>query len=300
MQPNVTIIQPISIVGETTKTHVAAYCRLSSDSDDQINSYMAQVTYYSHLFDDSETEILVDCYADEGVTGTCADKRDEFQRLLQDCRKGKIDRIITKSISRFARNIVDCLNTIRELKVLGVMFEKENIDTAKLSDEMMIIIMGGLAQEESISISKNVKWSYRKQMQDGTILLRSAPFGYRLIDGRLAIEESEAEIVRGIFELYLAGKGYQTIAHELNRRGVSKPKSKTKWLAESVRYIILNEKYIGDSLWQKSFNLENPFRRVRNHSELEQCYLAHTHDAIIARERKSAMAWGRPLRIRAI
>jgi len=138
---------------------------------------MAQTRYYSHFFEDSETEELIDIYADEGITGTREDKRDEFQRLMKDCRKGKIDRIYTKSISRFARNTRDCLKNVRELKSLGITiyFEKENIDTANMTDEMMITIMGGLAQEESTSISKNIKWSYQKRFEKGTINVYSEP-----------------------------------------------------------------------------------------------------------------------------
>ena len=179
----ITVIQP-SIMTETVKRRVAAYCRVSSSSEDQLNSYQAQLTYYSHKFEDSATEELVDLYADEGITGTREDKRDEFQRLMKDCRRGKIDRIYTKSISRFARNTKDCLKNLRELKALGitVIFEKENIDTANMTDEIMITILGGLAQEESVSISKNMKWSYRKRMESGKFVTNHAPFGFRLVN----------------------------------------------------------------------------------------------------------------------
>ena len=155
MNPNVTVIQPKITEDKNCKIRVAAYCRVSSDSADQLNSYMAQMRYYESFLSGSDTEILVNVYADEGITGTRMDKRDDFQRMLKDCRRGKIDRIISKSVSRFARNTKECLMVIRELKSLGitVMFEKECIDTANISDEMMITIMGGLAQEESTSIS---------------------------------------------------------------------------------------------------------------------------------------------------
>lgn len=153
--PTVTVIQPTITEEKSTVIRCAAYCRVSSDSEDQLNSFMAQTRYYSQIFENSETEKLIDIYADEGITGTRDDKRDEFQRMIKDCRKGKIDRIYTKSISRFARNTRDCLKNVRELKALGItiFFEKENIDTANIADEMMITIMGGLAQEESVSIS---------------------------------------------------------------------------------------------------------------------------------------------------
>lgn len=165
--PPVTVIQPTMTEEKSTVIRCAAYCRVSSDSEDQINSFMAQTRYYSQIFENSETESLVDIYADEGVTGIREDKRDEFQRMIKDCRKGKIDRIYTKSISRFSRNTKDCLKNVRELKSLGItiFFEKENLDTANMTDEMMITIMGGLAQEESTSISQNMRWSVQKRMR---------------------------------------------------------------------------------------------------------------------------------------
>ena len=164
--PTVTVIQPTITEEQNIKIRCAAYCRVSSDSNDQLNSFMAQTRYYSQFFENSETEELIDLYADEGITGTREDKRDEFQRMIKDCRKGRIDRIYTKSISRFARNTKDCLKNVRELKSLGitVFFEKENIDTANMTDEMMITIMGGLAQEESTSISQNMRHNENVQL----------------------------------------------------------------------------------------------------------------------------------------
>lgn len=287
MNPNVTIIQPTITEEKNYKTRVAVYCRVSSDSADQLNSYMAQMRYYENFLKDSTTETLVNVYADEGITGTRMDKRDDFQRMLKDCRKGRIDRIISKSVSRFARNTKECLTVIRELKSLGitVMFEKEGIDTAKISDEMMITIMGGLAQEESVSISNNVKWTYHKQMQDGTIKLHSAPYGYMLNDGMLIVNQDEAKIVREIFDMFLSGCGYLAICRELNSRNIPKDDKKTKWLPAAIQYILTNEKYVGDSLWQKSYNLSMPFRKVRNHGEQEQFYLPATHEPIISQEK---------------
>lgn len=180
MNPNVTVIQPTIVAKQEQKIRCAAYCRVSSDSEDQLNSFIAQLKYYENFLADSKTETLVNVYADEGVTGTREDKRSEFQRLMKDCRKGKIDRIYTKSISRFARNTKDCLKNVRELKSLGITiyFEKENIDTANITDEMMITIMGGLAQEESVSISQNMRWSIKKRMENGTMKMCTALFGY--------------------------------------------------------------------------------------------------------------------------
>ncbi len=285
--PTVTIIKPIIETESDSKIRAAAYCRVSSSSDDQINSYMAQMTYYTHKFENSETEILVDLYADEGISGTCEDKRPEFQRLIKDCKKGKIDRIYTKSISRFARNTRDCLKNVRELKSLGIsiFFEKENIDTDKIADEMMITIMGGLAQEESVSISQNMQWSIRKRMQNGTYIASNQPYGYDKIDGRLVINKAEAEIVRRIFNEYLSGLGLNSICKNLNADGIIMGKSGIEWKKKAVRYILTNEKYIGDCLWRKSYT-ENvfPFKKPKNRGEAEQYYVSDHHEPIISRE----------------
>lgn len=285
--PTVTIIKPTIETGSERKIRAAAYCRVSSSSDDQINSYIAQMTYYTHKFENSETETLVDLYADEGISGTREDKRPEFQRLIKDCRKGKIDRIYTKSISRFARNTRDCLKNVRELKALGItiFFEKENIDTANIADEMMITIMGGLAQEESVSISQNMQWSIRKRMQNGTYIASNQPYGYDKIDGRLVINEAEAEIVRRIFNEYLNGFGLNSICKNLNADGIIMGKSGIEWKKKAVRYILTNEKYIGDCLWRKNFT-ENvfPFRKPRNRGQADQYYVTDDHEPIISRE----------------
>ena len=197
----VTRIEPTIDTSLVRKLRCAAYCRVSSGSENQLHSYAAQVKYYSEVLSSSETEELVDIYADEGITGTCEDKREEFKRLMTDCRRGKIDRIYVKSISRFARNTKDCLKNIRELKELGinVIFEKENIDTAQVSDEMMITLMGGLAQEESTSISQNMRWSIQKRMRSGTFMQSVAPYGYIIDSGKMVIDPHTAPIVKKIF-----------------------------------------------------------------------------------------------------
>ena len=286
MNPNVTVINPTITEDKESKIRVAAYCRVSTNSEDQQNSLMTQMRYYENFLADSETERLVSVYADEGITGTRMDKREEFQRMLKDCRRGKIDRIIVKSISRFARNTKDCLSVLRELKELGisVMFEKENIDTANITDEIMVTIMGGLAQEESSSISKNVRWSIRSKMKNGTVKFHSAPLGYDLYEGNLIINKREAEIVKSIYKMFLSGMGYDSICRELNESKVIKNDKGTKWLSASVRYILTNEKYIGDSLWQKNYNTSMPYRKVRNKGALEKYYINNTHEAIITRE----------------
>lgn len=285
--PTVTIIKPTIETEADRKIRAAAYCRVSSSSDDQINSYMAQMTYYTHKFENSKTETLVDLYADEGISGTREDKRPEFQRLIKDCRKGKIDRIYTKSISRFARNTRDCLKNVRELKSLGIsiFFEKENIDTANIADEMMITIIGGLAQEESVSISQNMQWSIHKRMQNGTYIASNQPYGYDKADGKLVVNESEANIVRRIYHEYLSGRGLNAICNSLNADGLIMGKSKIAWKQKAVRYILTNEKYIGDCLWRKNFT-ENvfPFRKPRNRGQADQYYVTDDHKPIISRE----------------
>ncbi len=281
--PTVTVIQPQVTDDVRRLLRVAAYCRVSSSSDDQLNSYNSQLTYYSHKFEDSETETLIDIYADEGITGTSTEKRTEFLRLIADCRKGRIDRVYTKSISRFARNTRDCLKNIRELTSLGitVMFEKENIDTANINDELMITIMGGLAQEESISISENMKWSIRRKMKNGTYSQVHAPFGYILKNKGLAVNENEAVIVRDIFNNYVNGKGIQSTVDFINKKyaGIVKLSYST------IGYILRNERYIGDSLFQKTF-CPDIFARKRclNKGEKDMYYIENTHEPIISRE----------------
>lgn len=285
--PTVTVIQPTIQEQTGTKVRVAAYCRVSSSSDDQLNSYAAQVTYYTHKFENSDTEILADLYADEGITGTCDTKRMEFQRMITDCRRGRIDRIYTKSISRFARNTRDCLKYMRELKSLGItiFFEKENIDTAKVTDEMMITIMGGLAQEESVSISQNVRWSIKKRMENGTFISSSCPYGYDSQHGKMVINEAQAAIVRRIFEEFLRGYGCTAIANRLNAETIWSDKTGGKWHKNVIRYMLSNERYIGDSLWEKSYIEDAVSHKKKiNFGERKQYYAENTHEPIISRE----------------
>ena len=191
------------------RLRVAAYARVSSSSDEQLNSFAAQNRYYTELISSKDNWQLVDIYADEGITGTSIEKRDDFKRMLRDCERGLIDRIFVKSISRFARNTTECLKTVRSLKARGVSvyFEKEGIDTGKVSGEMLTAVFASLAQAESQSISGNMRWGLRKRMQAGTYLAPSTPFGYKIQDGEYIIVPNEAEIVRYIFESYVSGNG---------------------------------------------------------------------------------------------
>ena len=263
------------------KLRVAAYARVSSSSEDQLNSYRVQNQYYSELISNNPDWEMVDIYADEGITGTSVEKREDFQRMMQDCRKGKIDRILVKSISRFARNTKDCLAAVRELKELGVsvQFEEQGIDTSKVSSEMVTAIMASLAQKGSESISGNVRWGVQKRMEDGTYVASSAPYGYRLVNLRLEIQPEEAEIVRWIFQQYLAGASVNEITKELNTRSAG---NNHKWYKAAVTYILSNERYIGDCLWQKCYMTSTvPARQVINRGEKTQYYVEGKHPAII-------------------
>ena len=285
--PTVTVIQPTITEEQDTKIRCAAYCRVSSDSEDQLNSFMAQTRYYEKAFEGSETEQLVDIYADKGITGTREDKRDEFQRMIKDCRRGKIDRIYTKSISRFARNTKDCLKNIRELKSLGitVFFEKENIDTAKLTDEMMITIMGGLAQEESTSISQNMRWSIQKRMKNGTYKNATPPFGFKKVNGDLEVDENQMQIVRQMFEWYVSGYGLQAIADKLNSMNIQSGKKSVLWKADNVKYVLKNERYIGDALFQKSYVTETlPHVKKRNYGEKQKYYAENVNPPVVDKD----------------
>jgi site-specific DNA recombinase len=281
--PQVKVIQPIA--EQTKKLRVAAYARVSSDSADQLNSFATQVNYYTSYIQSKDEWEFAGLYADEAVSGTTANKRDDFQRLLADCRAGKIDRILVKSISRFARNTLDCIQTVRELKQLGIAveFEKEDIDTGKMGSEMLLSILGSAAQEESLSISKNLKWSYRRRMKSGDFITCSAPIGYILKNKTLVPDPQELPIVEYIFSSYLAGKGADEIASELNEIEIkSKAGIAKHWRSVTVLKILKNEKYIGDSLVQKSFTTEElPFRRKQNNGQLPKYYIKNSHQGII-------------------
>ena len=267
---------------------VAAYCRVSSDSADQKHSYAAQIRAYTDEIGGHEGWELVDVYADEGLTGTRMEQRDDFNRMLADCRRGKIDRVLVKSISRFSRNTRDCLASLRELTALGVTvcFEKENIDTGTLTTELMVSVSGALAQEESVSISKNQRISYRRRMERGEFITCCAPLGYRLVGGKnLEVVPEEAATIRWIFQQYLAGQSADWITAELNRKQIPSPCGNETWCHQAITKIIANEKYIGDSLCQKGYTMDSfPFVRKLNHGERDQYYIEQTHPAIISKD----------------
>ena len=281
----ITIIPAKNRTDEIVRT--AAYARVSSDSEDQLNSFAAQIRYYTEMLQNSTDAVFVDMYADEGISGTGTEKRTEFQRLMNDCRKGKIDRILAKSISRFARNTRDSLEAIRELKTLGVSvyFEKENIDTGEISSEMLLAVYSQLAQEESMSISKNVRIGVHKRMADGTYKTATVPYGYNYSNGKVTVNKEQADTVKMIFNEYLSGKGEFEIAVMLNKLNSAKPMKAKRWYPQIILNIISNEWYIGDLLLQKKYGEEAlPFKRKVNHGEKEQYYISNAHEAIISRE----------------
>ena len=276
-----------ALQSEAVILRVAAYCRVSTDSDDQLNSFVAQQTYYNDYIRKHDNWQLAEIYADEGITGTSAAKRDDFQRMLNDCRKGRIDKILVKSISRFARNTKECLEYIRELKALGisVFFEEHNIDSKMVTSEMLTAVLASCAQAESESISKNMRWSYQKRMASGQFITCKAPFGYRLENRQLVVEEREAEIVRLVFRLFLSGWNTIEIADELTRLGIPQKEGNKGWFYTSIRCMLRNEKYVGDALLQKKYSTESfPPVKKWNKGEVPQYYITNSHPPIIDRE----------------
>ena len=265
------------------KLRVAAYARVSSSSEDQLNSYRVQNQYYSELISNTPDWEMVDIYADEGITGTSVEKREDYQRMMQDCRKGKIDRILVKSISRFARNTKDCLAAVRELKELGVsvQFEEQGIDTSKVSSEMVTAIMASLAQKQSESISGNTRMGIQWRMESGHFHISNPPLGYNLEEGVLSATEDGISVVKFIFDSYLSGKNSREISEKLN----SQQALNRTWTSKTVDYVLQNERYAGNALLQKRYTTDSfPRVKKRNHGERMQYYIADSNEAIITQE----------------
>ena len=284
--PQVITIPPSDPVRDR-KLRVAAYARVSSSSEDQLNSFAAQNAHYTELITDNPEWEFVDVYADKGITGTSAEKRDDFQRLLADCRRGRVDKILVKSSSRFARNTKECLEAVRELKALGVgvCFEEQGIDTSELAGEFLTAIFAMMDQKESESISDNMRWSYQVRMRNGHFSTCKAPFGYNLVNGKLEINTDEAPIIRLIFDRYLQGHSMDDIAKEVTAYGFPTRDKKPYWQVTSVRYVLCNEKYIGDSHLQKTYMTEAlPRQQKRNSGEHKQYIWKETHPPIISQD----------------
>ena len=266
------------------KKRVAAYARVSSGKDAMLHSLSAQVSYYSGYIQRHKDWQYVGVYADEAITGT-KESRSEFQRLLDDCRAGLIDMIITKSISRFARNTLTLLEVTRELKELGidVYFEKENLHSISEDGELMLTILASFAQEESLSVSENCKWRIRNNYKDG-IPNTFNILGYDFHKGVLTVNKQEAETVRMIFEWYISGMGRLAIVKKLKSLGI-KPKNNGEWDSRKIKEILCNEKYVGDLLLQKVFVADHLTKKnVPNNGELPKYYVKDNHEAIIDRE----------------
>lgn len=289
----VTVIPPIAeMQGESRidmrPKRVAAYCRVSTDREEQEHSFETQKAMYTEMIMMKPTWQMAGIYADEGITGTVAKKRPGFMKMIEDCRKGKIDMIVTKSVSRFSRNNLDCLMYVRELKQLGIpiIFEKEGINTIQVSSELLLTLFGALSQAESESISMNVKLGIRQSLKNGNVRFSYKTFlGYRKgADGQPEIVPEQADIVRRIYNDFLAGATYLEIAKRLTEEHVPTMGGGNRWFSERIKSILKNEKYKGDALLQKTYITDPISKRVKkNNGELPMYYVENSHPAIIER-----------------
>ena len=265
---------------------VAAYCRVSTDKDDQKNSFEGQKSYFESYIKSKSDWTLVKIYADEGISGTSTNKRKEFNNMIRDAKSGKIDRIITKEVSRFARNTVDTLQYTRDLKALnvGVLFINDNIYTLDSDGELRLTIMASIAQEESRKTSERVKWGQKRRMEQGVVFGRNI-LGFNLKNGTLTINEEEAKLVRHIFNKYLEGKGLHIIARELREEGYKTKTGKAEWTNKAIRTILQNEKYVGDLIQKKTITPDFlTHKKKYNRGEEEMVIIKNHHEPIIDRE----------------
>ena len=268
---------------------VAAYCRVSTDDEEQLTSYEAQKTYYTDKIMTNPEWTMAGIFADEGLSGVSTAKRAEFNRMIKKCRQGKIDIVLAKSISRFARNTLDCIKYIRALKALGVavIFEKENINTMEMDSELLLTMMGAFAQAESESIGANVRWGVQEAMRQGKAYIRYDNFyGYEEgEDGKPKIVPNEAEVIRRIYKSYLAGQSLRMIKDALESEGIPNAKGVPQWHPAVLQSILSNEKYCGDVLRQKTFVEDTISKRVKKNTGQRPMYLIQDHhEGIISRE----------------
>ena len=275
---------------ENSRKKVAAYCRVSTDMLDQLHSLSAQIKYFTEYISEHEGWELIEVYSDEGITGTSTKKRENFNRMIKDCEEGKIDTILTKEVSRFARNTVDTLNYTRKLSQIGVnvIFMNDGIDTNDKDGELRLTIMASIAQEESRKISERVKWGIRRKMEDGWVYGYCTMLGFRTVDGRLEIVPEEAEIVKRIFHSYVyEGKGCHTIANELNAAGLLTVRGKM-WREDGVCRILKNDKYVGDLTQWKHYSTDFLTKRVLQNNgdnpDTPLITIKDHHEGIISRE----------------
>jgi len=285
-------IKPAEVIKglpENSKRRVAAYCRVSTDNVAQESSFESQVNYYTNYINSRVDWIMVDIFADEGISGTSTEKRTDFKRMIEDCKAGKIDMVVTKSISRFARNTMDCLNFVRMLKEkdIAVYFETENINTLDTTGEVLLTILSSLAQDDSRKLSENTKWGIARQFESGKVMVNTTRFlGYdKNDDGELVINEKEAELVRRVFSEFLEGKSYNAIA-----KGLSKDKIKTvtgneKWWDSTISGMLENEKYYGNALLQKTITVDFlNHKRKANKGQAQKFMVNENHPPIIDKE----------------
>lgn len=274
---------------QTPKMTVAAYARVSTEKEEQEDSFERQVEHYTKLIQSKQEWTFGGIYADPGITGTRAEKRPDFLRMIEDCRKGKIQKVLIKSISRFARNTVDALNYIRELKDLGigVYFENENIDTLTPGGEVLLTILAAMAEQESRTMSTNIKWSYQKKFQNGEVILNTGMvLGYaKNSDGEYVIAEDEAAVVRRIYREYLAGITVPQICKGLEADGITTKRGSSKWRTNAVLGILRNEKYTGNAILGKTYKPDVlSKKRMKNTGQAPMYYAENTHPAIIEQE----------------
>ena len=266
------------------KLRVATYARVSTDSDEQLESLKAQREHYENYIKSNPEWEFAGLYYDEGISGTKKEKRPELLRMIRDCERNRVDFIITKSISRFARNTMDCLELVRQLLNIGVFiyFEKENLNTGDMEGELMLSILSGFAAEESASISQNMTWSISKKFQNGSFIIGSPPYGYANVNGEMVIVPEEAEVVKRIFSECLSGKGGSVIAKGLNRDKIPARRG-NHWSTGTVIDMLRNEKYKGDALFQKTYT-DNNYSRRPNKGEKDQFYCKNHHEPIVSKE----------------
>ena len=281
--------KPEAVRASKRQLRVAAYCRVSTDDEEQLTSYEAQKNYYTDKIMTNKEWTMAGIFADEGITGTSARKRPEFLRMIRQCKQGKIDIVLTKSISRFARNTVDCLNYVRALKELGiaVIFEKENMNTLEIDSEILITMLGAFAQSESESISANVRWGIRQAMKEGKATIQyKYLYGYRKgNDGKPEIIPEQADVVRKIYDLFLSGTPVRGIQEYLNTSAVPNINGEPKWARSAIDSILTNEKYCGDVLLQKTYIDDCINKKVKkNTGQLPMYLVQNLHEGIISRE----------------
>ena len=292
---NITVIPARKRVGSTAakekikKLRVAAYCRVSTETEEQNLSYEVQVAHYTEFIKKNTEWEFAGIFADDGISGTNTKKREEFNRMIEECMEGNIDLVITKSISRFARNTLDCLKYIRQLKNkhIPVFFEKENINTMDSKGEVLLTIMASLAQQESQSLSQNVKLGLQYRYQRGEVQINCNHFlGYAKDENKhMVIVPEEAEIVKRIYREYLEGASMLKIARNLTADGLKNGAGHTKWRDSNIRQILQNEKYMGDALLQKTYTVDFlTKKRVKNTGIMPQYYVKDNHEAIIPRD----------------